>query len=183
MQDTKKMNVGTVRIPMILVLLVMIVPLMTGCGLQKKVDGTGTIQTFVTNLFTDISESEYKEFKDAGDTGTDLLTDSSELPGWIETRFKENMAEEGYEVFVETAAYYIPVLSYENNKAMKLENLEIKETEEDYDICGVLTVSDKDDASKSVEITLKGSAQVDEEGRISYINIFNIDEAVSEILQ
>ena len=178
----KKMNVRTRKIPMILLLSAMFLLLMTGCGLQKKVDGTKEIEAFVNNLFTNISESEYKEFKESVDAGTDFLTEDSELPGWIKTRFEDKMSEEGYEVFIRTAAYYIPVLSYENNKVMKLEDLEIQETEESYDFSGKLSVSDEGDESNPAEITLKGSAQVNEEGKISYINIFNIDEAASAIL-
>lgn len=169
----------SIRIPMIFVLLMVMIFSIAGCE-QKKEDSK-YLKDLVNNLFTDLSESEYQEFHDAKEDQMDLLADSKEIPQWMNVRFKENMTDEGYNIFVETATYNLPVLGYENKKELKLEDLKVEASVETYDFTGRLIVSSKEDEAKKAEIFVQGSAQLNEEGLVQSINIFNMGEIADEI--
>lgn len=141
-------------------------------------ENTQRIERIVNNIFSDINESDYRELSKAE---TDEYTDATQLPNWIKERFQNDMTDQGFSTLLETAAYNISVLGYVNEKEMKLENLEINLNDNGYEFEGQLHISDKQKESKTVEITLKGSSQVNEEGLVSYINIVNMEEIVEAI--
>ena len=141
-------------------------------------ENTECIEGIVNNIFSDIRESDYRELSKAE---TDGYTDISQIPNWIKERFQDNMTDQGFSTFLETATYNISVLGYVNEKEMKLEYLEIDSYDNGYEFEGRLHISDKQEKSKTAEIILKGSAQINEEGLVSYINIVNMDEIVEAI--
>lgn len=169
----KKSSKKSFRVSVIFCLLAMIAALTVGCGQDKQEENTKPVSDFIDHLFSDLSESEYEEAEE--------MTEENKTPKWIETRFKENMTDEAYSAFLETATYNIPVLAYSNDKELKLEELKIDEKEEQYDFSGRLIVCEEDEKSEETEITIKGSTQLNEEGLISSINIFNVDEIIAAL--
>ena len=149
--------------------------------LWKENEDFQHLNSLVQNLFTNIDESEYNEFNNVKDKSVDFFSDSSKVPEWIQIRFRDNMTEEGYKVFIETAMYNIPIIGYENNKNLKLENFKIKPSDKNYDFSGKLVVFSEEEQLEKSEITITGSAQTNEEGKVSYINVFNMDEIIEAL--
>ena len=83
------------------------------------------------------------------------------------------MTQKAYEGMLQTALYEIPAKAFENGWEMELENLEVIQEGENYEITGNLKLQGED-TEKNVEI--QGSAQTDQEGLVSYINISNIPD-------
>ena len=62
---------------------------------------------------------------------------------------------------------------------MDLENLEVQEKEGDYEIKGDLTIAAE---GEETSIEIQGSAQTDQKGLVSYLDLSNISE-IAEALQ
>lgn len=165
----KKQN-KRVLVLMLSCILLTISLLSIGCANSEKKASKHLEQ--LVNMFTNISESEYEAFQNVS---TDLLSETSEIPKWIYTKFKENMNENGFRVLCETSTYYIPILGYMNQKEFTLKNLDIKLADGYYTIQDQLVLSTKEQSDQE-DITIEGSAQVDDDGLVNYITITNIDE-------
>ena len=174
----QKISYRSFKIPMILCMVMMVVMMAAGCGMNLGNSKTKHIEKFLNVLFTDVDEKDYNEVIEAGGN---FLPDDKFLPKWVEKGFKVHMTEEGFTSFCETASYHIPTLGFMYEKKLKLENLEITEAEKSYDFTGKLTITSKDDEEKKSELTVEGFAQVDDKGLITYFDIFNINEIVTVI--
>ena len=94
------------------------------------------------------------------------------------TKYEEDMTEEGYASFTGTAFYEIPAKAYEAHKELDLENLNIQKEEDSYDISGKLTL-ESEEGTQSMDI--QGTAQTDDQGLVSYLNISNISEIIESL--
>lgn len=88
------------------------------------------------------------------------------------------MTGEGYASFTGTAFYEIPAKAYEAHKELDLENLNIQKEKDSYDISGKLTL-ESEEGTQSMDI--QGTAQTDDQGLVSYLNISNISEIIESL--
>ena len=149
---------------------------LSGCGPKTENVGAENVEAVVENLFEDLEESDYEEL--TGKEG-EATPASTELPDWVQDRFQGYMTEGGYETLTGTAFYEISVKAFENHKSMDLENLEVQEKEGDYEIKGDLTIAAE---GEETSIEIQGSAQTDQTGLVSYLDLSNISE-IAEALQ
>lgn len=151
-----------------------------GCSEGQMNNGTENVEAVVENLFQNLEESEYEELigPDSGEAASENLV-STELPQWVQERFQEYMTEEGYEDLTGTAFYEISVKACENNWEMSLEHLDVQQVQGDYEISGELKLRGEESEES---IGIEGSAQTDEKGQVSYLNISNMAE-IAEAIQ
>lgn len=139
-----------------------------GCGQEKGMKNTDNLKKVVKELFRPISDEEYQKFQNDSDTFSSS--------GWLSERFKDAMTEEAYNTFLETGTYQIMLLSYEKGCNIEIKKMEIKE-KKDYDEFYVkLHIIDKNGDNENLEVT--GTAQFDENGKVRYFHINNIDKLV-----
>lgn len=139
--------------------------------------GKENVEKIVENLFKDLDDSQYKALRQTDGEIVSETMASSPLPSWIEERFGEEMTEKGYKTFTETALYEIPAKAYENHKEMELNHLEIQKEENSYEISGELTLKSGEDTET---IPIQGSAQTDEGGLVSSLNLRNLSEILED---
>lgn len=139
-----------------------------GCGQEKRMKSTDNLKIIMKELFHPISDEEYQEFKN----NSSIFSSS----GWMGKRFKGAMTEDAYKTFLETGTYQMMMLSYENGCNIEIEKIEIKE-KKDYDEFQIkLHLSDKSGDDENLEVN--GTAQFDENGKVRYFNLNNIDKLV-----
>lgn len=178
-KEEEKSEVGIMR-KKFCVLAAVLLAALQGCGGGQEDTGADNVEEVVENLFEDLEEEEYEEIRGQadGDSSAEALA-STELPQWVSERFQEYMTEEGYADLTGTGMYEIPVNAFAQDKEISLENLEIRQEEENYEISGELTVSGQGGENT---IQIQGSAQTDQEGLVSYLNISNMQE-IEEAVQ
>ena len=151
---------------------------LTGCASGENNNGEENVKNIVENLFEDLDDSQYEALRQTDDQAVSDSVTSPDLPQWVEDRFKEDMTEEGYASFTGTAFYEIPAKAYEAHKELDLENLNIQKEEDSYDISGKLTL-ESEEGTQSMDI--QGTAQTDNQGLVSYLNISNISEIIESL--
>lgn len=152
--------------------------ILTGCASGGNDNGEENIKNIVENLFEDLDDSQYEALRQTdGQAVSDSLA-SSDLPQWVEDRFKNDMTDEGYGTFTGTAFYEIPVKAYEAHKEMGLEDLEIQKDGDSYEISGTLTMESGTDTES---IGIQGTAQTDDQGLVSNLSISNISEIIESL--
>lgn len=151
---------------------------LAGCGSFGNDSGEENVKDVVENLFEDLDDFQYEASRQTdGQAASDSVT-STGLPQWVEDRFQEDMTEEGYASFTGTAFYEIPVKAYEAHKEMDLEDLDIQKDQDSYEISGTLTL---ESGSGTETIDLQGTAQTDDQGLVSYLDISNISEIIESL--
>ena len=177
----KKKNSRLFRAPLILCMVMVIVMVAAGCRMTQDPE-TEHLNAVLTNLFTDLTEEEYNEIEVLMENGEDFFANEELMPDWFRAGFKDHMSEEGFEIFYGTDVYYmIPTISYMYEKNMTLEHLRIRKSGESYEFKGKLTVVSKTGTPEDAELSLEGRASIDEEGLVTLMDIFTIDDIITAI--
>lgn len=166
------------RILMIFILVISLM-LLPACVSNKQEVGTENIKKVIENIFKNIDDSEYKEFQNSENVDFLSAETEKELPAWIQERFEANMTETAYENLLGSGLYGMAVLTYTSDKKMQLEDLQMEEKDGYYEFLGQLAI---DDGENRQTVKIEGSAQVDEKGLVSYLDISNLFE-ISEIMK
>lgn len=149
-----------------------------GCGSGGTDSGEENVKDVVENLFEDLDDSQYEALRQTDVQAVSDSVTSTGLPQWVEDRFQEDMTEEGYASFTGTAFYEIPAKAYEAQKEMDLGDLNIQKDQDSYEISGTLTL---EYGSGTETIDIQGTAQTDDQGLVSYLDISNISEIIESL--
>lgn len=139
-----------------------------GCGKEKSTEKTDNLKEVIKELFNPVSDEEYQEFQE----DSSLFSSS----GWLGERFKDSMTEEAYNTFLETGTYQIMIFSYENECNIEIEETKIDEKKDYCEFHVKLQVSHKNGDDEKLEVN--GTAQFDDNGKVRYFNLNNIDKLV-----
>lgn len=139
-----------------------------GCAQEKNTKNTDNLKKVVKELFNPISDEEYQEFEN----DSSIFSSS----GWLGEKFKDAMTEDAYNAFLETGTYQIMMLSYENGCNIEMEKMEINEKKDYDEFNAKLHVSHKNGDDEKFEVN--GTAQFDENGKVCYFNLNNMDKLV-----
>lgn len=153
--------------------IVVMLCLLSGCA--GLADRTKNMEKIVYNLFADISETEYAEYETWGEKSAEHKNVAE--PEWIQDRFKQYMTDSAYESVLQVLLYQIPVIAYENNKKVNIDQVQISEEEGYYSFSCGLSVAGGSGKIYSVS----GSIQFEEDGnKITYLNI---DNKISDLME
>lgn len=137
---------------------------------SKDIRAEKNINALLTNLFSDLDESEFAEYEQWTDTGNDSV------PDWILKRFKSHMTDSCFTAFMQTAEYGFIIKAYSESKLLQLNEVNVFDKGDYYEFNGSLNIGD-------TELEVKGGVQTDKQGIIDWFTLYNIDDIVSELSQ
>ena len=145
-----------------------------GCGAQTDEAESENVSLVLSNLFSSIDQEDFDAFN-SWESGT-------AAPDWIEEDFQNLMTEKCYDSALETGLFMIPVKAFQSGTDLELElkDPQLSQQEDSYSFTGTLTLEKEGQESQSLSI--EGSAQVDQDGKVSYISISNMNE-ISQAIQ
>ncbi len=143
-----------------------------GCGAQTDEAESENVSLVLSNLFSSIDQEDFDAFN-SWESGT-------AAPDWIEEDFQNLMTEKCYGSALETGLFMIPVKAFQSGTDLELKDPQFSQQEDSYSFTGTLTLEKEGQESQSLSI--EGSAQVDQDAKVSYISISNINE-ISQAIQ
>ena len=143
-----------------------------GCGAQTDEAESENVSLVLSNLFSSIDQEDFDAFN-SWEAGT-------AAPDWIEEDFQNLMTEKCYDSALETGLFMIPVKAFQSGTDLDLTDPQLSQQEDSYSVTGTLTLEKEGQESQSLSI--EGSAQVDQDGKVSYISISNMNE-ISQAIQ
>ncbi|HIZ66480.1 MAG TPA: hypothetical protein H9809_11400 [Candidatus Blautia pullicola] len=143
-----------------------------GCGAQTDEAESENVSLVLSNLFSSIDQEDFDAFN-SWESGT-------AAPDWIEEDFQNLMTEKCYDSALETGLFMIPVKAFQSGTDLELKDPQLSQQEDSYSFTGTLTLEKEGQESQSLSI--EGSAQVDQDGKVSYISISNMNE-ISQAIQ
>lgn len=137
-------------------------------SLPKGIDDDSelNLKRVVEGVFTELTDVEYENMKEAELTVSENFTSQSELPQWVTDRFKPYMTDECFDRFIASAQYDVPYMAYIHVIDLSVEDFKVTAGNGQYDFTAMVS---HDYLKDPVEIS--GSARTDKNGKITDLEI------------
>lgn len=154
-----------------------VILLLTSCG-QADQQPQKNMQAALEHLFTTVSEEEYASFEEPVSANGNQQVESQEIPEWAEERFASCVSETCFEKISGNGLLIIPLSAYESGKTLSLEELSIQLKNGYYEFQGTVEIIGE---GKSEKADIHGSAQVDEEEKVSDLQLSDAEKILEKI--
>lgn len=154
-----------------------VVLLLTSCGKAEE-KPQENMRTMLEHLFETVSEKEYASFEEPVSANGNQQIESQEIPEWAEERFSSCVSETCFEKISGNGLLMIPLSAYEAGKELSLEELEIQSGNGYYEFQGMVGITGE---GKTEKAKIHGSAQTDEEGKVSDLKLSDPEEILEKI--
>lgn len=137
-------------------------------SLPKGIDDDSEVnlKRVVEGMFTELTDAEYENVKEAELTASENFTLQSELPQWVTDRFKPYMTDECFDRFIASAQYDAPYMAYIHVIDLNVEDFKVTAGNGQYDFTAMVSHNYLKDP-----VEISGSAQTDKNGKISSLEI------------